>query len=202
MAARGRPKGSSSLETKKKIIDVARHEFANNGYDGAAILSIAENVGIAPSAIYHYFQSKEKLYVEVFESTANAIWDSVTPSTQHESLTEAIEQLLAESRLLGDELPSYSDFLAALPIEARLHPQFSNLLSRRTEFQDRTFSSLAKVGIESGELSFLDEKEATELIRSLIMGWFFERHFRQEEVPLSGEAIVGMFKYLKDSNTQ
>ena len=59
MAARGRPKGSDSAETKRKIINAARHEFANNGYDGAAILSIAENVGIAPSAIYHYFQSKE-----------------------------------------------------------------------------------------------------------------------------------------------
>jgi len=52
------------------------------------------------------------------------------------------------------------------------------------------------IGIASGELYFLSEDEGTELIRSIIMGWFFERHFRQEEIEHSGEAIISMFKHL------
>ena len=60
MSSRGRPKGGDSAQTKKKILDAARLEFATNGYDGASIMAIAANVGIAPSAVYHYFQSKEK----------------------------------------------------------------------------------------------------------------------------------------------
>ena len=43
----------------------------------------------APSAIYHYFQSKEKLYTEVFKQTSSTIWDSVTPGR----LRKLIKQL-------------------------------------------------------------------------------------------------------------
>ncbi len=200
MAVRGRPKGSDSAVTKEKIINAARVEFAANGFDGAGIVSIAENVDIAPSAIYHYFQSKEKLYVEVFESTASAIWDSVFPAENHSTLVEAVEQLLDNSRRLAHKLPAHSDFLASLPIEAKLHPQFSEILKQRAVYQDKTFRNLALLGVQTGELHFLSEDEGTELIRSIIMGWFFEKHFRREEIEHSAEAIISMFKYLYATN--
>jgi|TARA_B100001094_G_C18182816_1_gene801927 AcrR family transcriptional regulator len=199
MSARGRPKGGDSTQTKKKIIDAARLEFATNGYDGGSIMAIANSVGIAPSAVYHYFQSKEKLYTDVFEQTSTAIWDSVTPPQEAQTLLESMEQLLDDSRLLADTLPSYSDFLASLPIEARLHPEFSDLLQKRADYQDKTFRKLANIGIQSGELDFLTEDEATELVRSIVMGWFFERHFRQEEIPNSADAILAMFEHLLNS---
>ena len=200
MSTRGRPKGGDSAQTKRKILDAARLEFAANGYDGASIMAIATSVGIAPSAVYHYFQSKENLYKDVFEQTSNAIWDSVTPSEEATTLFDAMRQLLDDSRLLADKLPSYSDFLASLPIEARLHPEFSDLLEKRADYQDRTFRKLASIGIESGELDFLTEDEATELIRSIVMGWFFERHFRQAEIPNSGDSILAMFKHLLNTH--
>ena len=80
MSTRGRPKGGDSAQTKKKILDAARLEFATNGYDGASIMAIAANVGIAPSAVYHYFQSKEKLYTDVFEQTSNSCLLYTSPS--------------------------------------------------------------------------------------------------------------------------
>ena len=196
MAKRGRPAGTDSEQTKEKIINAARLEFAANGYDGASITSIARNVGIAPSAIYHYFQSKEKLYTEVFKQTSSTIWDSDTPSGEAKTLLEAMTDLLDNSRQISTDLPSYSDFLASLPIEAKMHPEFSDLLQQRADHQDKTFRKLASIGIASGEIDFLSEDEATELIRSIVMGWFFERHFRQEEIPGSAESILAIFEYL------
>ena len=196
MVKRGRPAGADSEQTKEKIINAARLEFAANGYDGASITSIARNVGIAPSAIYHYFQSKEKLYTEVFKQTSSTIWDSVTPSGEAKTLLEAMTNLLDNSRQISTDLPSYSDFLASLPIEAKMHPEFSDLLQQRADHQDRTFRKLASIGIKSGEIDFLSEDEATELIRSIVMGWFFEKHFRQEEIPRSAESILAIFKHL------
>ena len=196
MVKRGRPAGADSEQTKEKIINAARLEFAANGYDGASITSIARNVGIAPSAVYHYFQSKEKLYTEVFKQTSSTIWDSVTPSGEAKTLLEAMTDLLDNSRQISTDLPSYSDFLASLPIEAKMHPEFSDLLQQRADHQDRTFRKLASIGIKSGEIDFLSEDEATELIRSIVMGWFFEKHFRQEEIPRSAESILAIFKHL------
>ena len=80
-----------------------------------------------------------------------------------------------------------------------MHPEFSDLLQQRADHQDRTFRRLACIGIGSGEIDFLSEDEATELIRSIVMGWFFERHFRQEEIPKSAESILAMFEHLLNS---
>ena len=38
--------------------------------------------------------------------------------------------------------------------------------------------------------------EATEVIRSVVMGWFFERHFRGAEIEGSGEAVQHLFRAL------
>ena len=128
---------------KRKIINAARLEFASNGYDGASITSIARNVGIAPSAIYHYFQSKEKLYTEVFKQTSSTIWDSVTPAGEAKTLLEAMTNLLDNSRQISTDLPSYSDFLASLPIEAKMHPEFSDLLQQRADHQDKNVPQIS-----------------------------------------------------------
>ena len=63
-------------------------------------------------------------------------------------------------------------------------------MQRRAEFQDETFQSLASLGTRTGEFSALSESELKEVIRCLVMRWFFERHFRQAEISGSGESIV------------
>ena len=155
---------------------------------------------VRPNRLTHRNGRHQKDRSDVFEQTSNAIWESVTPSEDASTLLDAMRELLDDSRQLAEQLPSYSDFLASLPIEARLHPEFSELLEKRAVYQDRTFRRLASIGIASGELDFLTEDEATELIRSIVMGWFFERHFRQAEIPNSGESILAMFEHLLNSD--
>ncbi|HJM28219.1 MAG: TetR/AcrR family transcriptional regulator [Acidimicrobiales bacterium] len=196
--SRGRPRGVDSADTRKKIINAARIEFANKGFDGAAISAIAESAHLAPSAIYHYYQSKEKLYEEVFEDTANIIWSDVNTQLDEETLTIAIEKVVRLTNELIEQLPDYSDFMAAVPVEARIHPEFAKLLPRRTDYQNVTFRALARLGIKTGEISFLSEDEATEFLRSVLMGWYFERHFRKYEMPLSLESILKVFTVLSE----
>ena len=44
----------------------------------------------------------------------------------------------------------------------------------------------------------LDVVQATEVLRSMIMGWFFERHFRGSEIPGSGEALLRVFELIAE----
>ena len=50
-------------ERRKKIIDVAVHEFANKGFDNANINTIAAEAGISVGSIYKYFNTKEDLFL-------------------------------------------------------------------------------------------------------------------------------------------
>lgn len=57
-----------SAGTRARILNVATREFANKGYEGAKTDDIADRARINKRMIYHYFSSKEQLYLAVLEA--------------------------------------------------------------------------------------------------------------------------------------
>ncbi len=53
MARPGRRPGAAP--TRQTIVDAARTEFSERGYEGASVRAIARRAGVDPSLIYHYF---------------------------------------------------------------------------------------------------------------------------------------------------
>ena len=65
----GSPVKRNTTKTKDKILKAARREFCSHGYNGARIKKIAARARINIRMIYHYFESKENLYMSVLESS-------------------------------------------------------------------------------------------------------------------------------------
>ncbi len=63
-------------ESKQRILEAAKHIFANKGLDGARVDEIAAKAKINKRMIYHYFESKEGLYMEVFRQYCHKIVDT------------------------------------------------------------------------------------------------------------------------------
>jgi AcrR family transcriptional regulator len=61
MAKTGRRPGQSG--SRERILDAARHLFAERGYDGSSIRQIAADAGTDPALVHHYFGTKERLFV-------------------------------------------------------------------------------------------------------------------------------------------
>lgn len=55
-------------DTRRAILAAAKTEFAEKGFSGARMSSIAEKAGANQALIHYYFGSKEKLYSEVLAS--------------------------------------------------------------------------------------------------------------------------------------
>ena len=53
--------------TKERIFQAALKIFAQNGYEGARIDKIANEVGINKASLYFYFKSKEDIFNELFQ---------------------------------------------------------------------------------------------------------------------------------------
>jgi TetR/AcrR family transcriptional regulator len=53
--------------TRARILAVATREFSNRGFEGATTDDLAEKARVNKRMIYHYFGSKEQLYLEVLE---------------------------------------------------------------------------------------------------------------------------------------
>ena len=199
MARRGRPKGGDSTETRLRILDAARREFATHGFNGASIATIASKAGLAPSAVYHYFGGKAALYEEVYDVTAEAIWlDMKQVATARDTVIESVELMVNSADAYERTKPGYSNFLALVPMEISLHPEFAHMLDRRSKRQDETFGALAELGLATGELDGFDRDTATEMLRALMMGWFLESHFRGRSHDRSGEALVTTIRLLSE----
>src|SRR6056297_2830341 len=61
--------GRNADQAKADLLDSARREFAEKGFALAGIEDIAEPTGLNKKMIYHYFGSKEALYIAVLEKT-------------------------------------------------------------------------------------------------------------------------------------
>jgi len=65
MARTGRRRGN--VDTKRQIVDVARAQFAELGYDGVSLRGIARAAGVDPALVHHYFDGKSGLFADVMQ---------------------------------------------------------------------------------------------------------------------------------------
>lgn len=65
-----RPK---TARRKKKIMQVAMQLFSEKSYHDVTIDEVATKAGVAKGTIYLYFESKEKLYLEILENGFESI---------------------------------------------------------------------------------------------------------------------------------
>lgn len=73
-------------ETKQKILKAAKKEFADKGFNGARMSSIASIAGVNQALLHYHFESKENLYRSIFQNT---IGDLATEFSEH--LTKEID---------------------------------------------------------------------------------------------------------------
>ncbi|TJZ76471.1 TetR/AcrR family transcriptional regulator [Rhodococcus oryzae] len=75
--------------TRRKLLDAARSEFAENGIAGGRVNRIAERAGVNKERIYGYFGSKEKLFDAVIMEALTELGQA-HPLTQETDLDEYI----------------------------------------------------------------------------------------------------------------
>ncbi|MCX4827691.1 TetR family transcriptional regulator [Streptomyces sp. NBC_00006] len=67
---RGRPpraQQDAGPGMRERILDVAREEFAERGYDKASVRGIAKAAGVDSALVHHYFGTKEQVFAASIE---------------------------------------------------------------------------------------------------------------------------------------
>lgn len=63
------PRQRDADRSRLALLSAARDEFAEHGLGGARVDRIAERAGLDKRLIYHYFESKDSLFLAVLEDT-------------------------------------------------------------------------------------------------------------------------------------
>jgi AcrR family transcriptional regulator len=94
----------TGLRRREQIIDVATAVFAEYGYAGGSLRTIADRVGVSPASLLQHFGSKEGLLMAVLEDwdrhTVEARLTDVTGLDYFRRLPEVMDAHLANRGLL------------------------------------------------------------------------------------------------------
>ncbi len=145
--------GRNAETAKADLIAAARREFADKGFALAGIEAIAEPTGLNKKMIYHYFRSKEGLYIAVLEENYLGI------RKMEESLhLEDYVPLAAIRRLVEatwDYYVANPDFLALVNQENLLRAEYlkkSGIVKRRTSTLLQTVQDVLDRGVTEGSI--------------------------------------------------
>ena len=137
-----------SAGTRARILNVATREFANKGYEGARTDDIADRARINKRMIYHYFSSKEQLYLAVLEGA----YERARSAEQKIDLDrlETLDALARFTEFTFDSFVRDRTFINLLTTENR---QRAKVLKKSAKVNTMNSPVIAAIGriLEKGE---------------------------------------------------
>lgn len=141
------PAKRDAAATREALIAAAVNEFSRNGFAGARVDEIARVAGVNKQLVYHYFDSKQGLYLVALES----VYAEIREKEKSLSLG-ALEPMEAMTQLIAfsfDYLAEHPEFLALLTDENR--NQGAHILgSERLQKMHSPFIEMLEATLERG----------------------------------------------------
>ena len=130
---RGRPHDAAGAQ--EAIFNAAEQVFAEHGFDGARIDTIAEVAGYNKSLIFQYFGDKLGLYSEVIrraDREMSGLQGQLFRSLADDDITSSVDKFKA---FLKSAISAYFDYLAA-------HPRLMRIISWETAEGWQTYTKI------------------------------------------------------------
>ena len=134
-----RQRSASYDDQREKILAQAAHLFASSGYPSTSMNEVADACGFSKATLYHYYDDKYDLLVNIAESHVSRL-EALVGEVHRQGL--APERFLREliRRMLG-EYAGAQDAQRVLTAEARfLHPRDAERVLGKERYVVETFA--------------------------------------------------------------
>ncbi len=161
----GRPRNTSSEDTKLRILEAAVDCFADGGFEGTASLTIAERAGVTPPTIYHHFSNKRTLYIAAFQHSIDVAWREyadVAEGAQPSVVDEIMAVVRRACEIMRDR-PS----MTLLAIRAQIDVASSEI---QVDAVNELFSAMVSRATARGELREQDAVLFAESVAMFLWG--------------------------------
>jgi AcrR family transcriptional regulator len=167
----GRPPASSSVETRQRILDVARQAFAEQGWETTTNHDVAEKAGVTSAALYHYFDSKLDMYLAVHDAAQEVVGrEFATAAATSDSFVGQFAAMLETAYRLNEHDPSLARFLGSSRVDVTRHPELEKAIRRRRQVGDELVVGLIDIGVATGEIAPSRRGEIASLARVILVG--------------------------------
>jgi TetR/AcrR family transcriptional regulator len=165
-------------DTLEKILEIAEGEFAREGYAGAHLQSIAEQVGVQKTALYYYFTSKAALYVFVLsrmlETFDLALSQAIEADVSHE---EKLDRLLRSLNDILAERRNYSQILIRIFVDRANIGEEAHKLKEPVERVVGRILVFFREGVEAGAFRHLSPRHFFQTVLGSAVFHYAARNF-------------------------
>ncbi len=173
---------SKGERRKEDIIKITAQLFSEKSYHDVTMDDIAEKVGVAKGTIYLYFESKEKLYLEILED-------------RHEAIESLLEKEIAKSDPAPQKLIKilriiFSFYRQNLDVLRILSRDETHLIREHFEFTEhwrlrriKLYEKILEKGVKEGSFRPANIKLTSQIIFGLVRSvmFFYETDKSAEE---------------------
>ncbi len=152
--------------TRQRILNVASKEFSTKGYDGARVDDIMRLAKVSKNLIYHYFNSKEQLFITVLEAAYERMHEyHRTWTIDATNATDGIRQLVRSTFEYWEKSSDFIGLLNSENLHRGKHLRKSKLTKQGYSDLLEKLSQLLKQGEKAGD--FRPGVDAVELYISI-----------------------------------
>lgn len=164
-------------ERREQILEAAGRVFSQKGFHAANVSDIAAEAGVSQGTVYHYFDSKESIFMAFFEawetgnlySEVGAAMDaSASSSEQLRYLAGAVGERMAEA---GDIFPAHLEFWSHIHRDPAIREGIRRIFAELRA----TLAQLIQTGIDQGEFVSIDPNAAASLLIAAYDGLILQR---------------------------
>ena len=141
--------------TREEILNVARNLIQTRSYLGFSFQDVADQVGIRKPSLYHHFQTKEALGVEVLQEATAAFrrWAAATSPTAGRKLSAYFDLYRWDLRAGSSMCPAGALAPGWDCIEPKLRNAVRSLRDEQVQWLSRVFSADPRNRRRAGELA-------------------------------------------------
>ncbi|GKT21355.1 TetR family transcriptional regulator C-terminal domain-containing protein [Acidovorax sp. SUPP3334] len=143
-----RPPSASRLRKEQAILSEAETQFAQFGFEGASLESIAAAIGLSRHNLLYYFPSKESLYLRVLDDVLNQWLAGMEEMSHGDDPHEALRRYIRAKLRSSLERPNAAKVFAKEVIAGA--PRYAQVIAQRVgpvlKNDVRTFERWAREG--------------------------------------------------------
>ena len=144
-------------ESREHILKVAFKLFLQKNFKEVTMREIVEKTGLSKGAFYHYFESKEQLFLEIMDHYFSNVMNADFSKYSHESLwqfcADYLDDLLQKMDAATDENKDLNVNFYFLIFDAlKMLPDFKERIFEQQEQELKSWKKIIKIARKKGEI--------------------------------------------------
>lgn len=182
-------------ETKKLLLESAKAEFMEKGFEKASLRNICKNAGVTTGALYFFFNNKEDLFSTIVEEPYNTLFQMLSEHYgEHETIFSGFSSPSdLESAFIEEQHKEIERGLVHI-----LYKNYDAFLLIIEKSQGTRFENCIDTLVELTENSYI---HMAEKMAGMLSGYSVNRYMCHWLTHITFDAFIHLLTHVPDENT-